>query len=811
MLARQTPSLLEAERLYLEALERSAYEGFEFNVAAATYQLGLLEQLLGRWQEAATRFREALNQFEPLVETEPKARDGVKMCHYYLGQTLLRCQRPHEARDHLEMALKLSEALGDSQLVRAARKLIEESSARPPSAQSVSAESPPLRGSSEELSVASAHREPRVGPQQARQLSRSIVWVVSFTRGVGGGLVSSIKGALIRTAPNTELVSRVLSERDSAHGLGAALREHPQLCAIVVTLERRGLTDPGYLEFLRCCISLVARRDDFRLYVVPHDIALDELRTVASDEAREVLDQLKDTVQQVENTSTLCRSLGAYLGNLEEIRKRAAWRRLRLRARFVAGIAAGVLEALCVPVSLLLVFWLPVWDTKATLREYVGLEWLVALICGVAAVPFLSVVLYVFTRHGVFPVGIWRDRSLLLLGFVASLVGPHALGVPIRLGAPVGYILLGIAFGFVLDEARRRGYSAKREHRVIDPGTIAGRHGRMRPELRRQAGSTWINPWRCPLLPVVNPRVFISYARDSTWACGCAQKLETELSQIGATFFRDTAIPAGGAWRRELNAHLGQATIFLAFVDDIVVEKKWPAAEMEAALAGRSLTGSPDIIAVRSPGLPSPGEDTWRWLAVFRAVLADDKEEAETGPEVMEYSVALPKAIAYKLHPRTYRSVSVFPGWLAKLLARLWWGPRLAFQLWGSLGARIGFLALLIGLPIDWFSKVDSGAWLSEHGWLAIAVLSCAVLLGHTVMLVLAARFHVRSHRANRIIVAQGIGALGLLILIARWGRYADALLLGWACVLCLAAFAAAHQFCQEWARAEPGFIAPVD
>jgi TIR domain-containing protein len=512
---------------------------------------------------------------------------------------------------------------------------------------------------------------------------------------------------LRRSAPGATLVSSALGELELSGDPGIELRDDSRLCAVIIALERPGLTDARYVEFLRWSLANVAKRADFRLYIAPHEVASAELMFAGLE--------VDDAVQRVGDLAGLCRSLAAFLQDLRTTRNAMAWRDLRLRVQYVGGFAAVVLQALCLLVSVLLVFWLPVWNVHASLREYVGLEWLAALVCGVASVPFLSVLLYVFSRHGIPPVGMWRDRSVVLWGFVASFLGPHTLGVPIRLRAPAGYILLGIAIGALLDAARRRKYGAQRERREVDPDAVAGRHGRLAPALRRQAGRSWINPWRCPLLPVKNARVFISYARESEWARRSADELEAELSSVGATFFRDTAIPPGGAWRRELNEHLGRATVVVALADDAGVTRAWPAAELEAALAGRALTGSPDIIVVRSSDLPRRSEDWWRWLPVFKQILAENEHQAETGPEVVEDSAAMPKAIAYKLHPRSYRSISVLPRWLARLLGTLWAGPRLALQLWGSIGALYGILALLARL--HFLDQAEAMAGLLDEGW----------------------------------------------------------------------------------------------
>jgi hypothetical protein len=777
-LALRSRDLAEARALYAEALDWSARRGAAYNVAAAIYQVGLLERLLGHWADAAARFRDALVHFEQLVQDHPSACEAISMCHYYLGQALVRSQQADAAAKHLELAIRLSEVVGSSAFCRAARTLRESLPADP---------SPPIQ----ERSAASGRPQPREVPVR-RQPLFAVIGLASLTRAGNERLTGLLREGLSTAAPGAVLRSIVIGDSGFDPEKSGAPWNDPRLCAVVLSLDDGGLSDPEYVELLRWCLRRVARHEDFRLYVTPYGNKPFSPEAVSGEQG-DPLAELRDMVQFPADWEALTLSLCDFMRNREEIRRAARWTSLCRSAAMTTSILAAALEIFCVGCALFLVVWLPVWDPHATLREYTGWEWLVAWMCGIASVPFLTVIFHAFTRHGLFPVGLWRDRKRTAwLGALSSIIGPHALGVPIRAGAPLSSILLGIVLGLGIDAARRRGYSVKREHRGVDHMTIAGRHGRLPTEMRRQAGPTFINPWSCALLPAEVPRVFISYSRSSQWGLARAEELERELDRMGAEYFRDVHMPKGGAWRRELNAYLGRATVLILFADAITVEHPWPAAEVEAALAGRAWTGLPHIIVITPPGQPRPNEESWRWFPVFRAVLGEHEGGAETAPEILEDSPSLLQAVAFKLHPKAFRSDAVFPPRVTKMLRPLRGGLFLVLNLWSVLSLPAAALGLFVPLT-DFSFHTNSAEWLARHGLLPAVVLGVAVLAGHSVRFVLFCRYQLRHPQAQGLTLFHTFTALLVMILVAWWGRHASAVVLGWSCVGCATAFAAAR------------------
>jgi tetratricopeptide (TPR) repeat protein len=124
--SRADPGLGEAEHLYHEALKLCREQGHKFNAAAVIYQLGLLKRLWGEPEQAIHLFEEAIEMFEGVVGEHPNARTSISMCHFYLGQTLLRAGRADDARRHLETAISLDKALGDDSRFAAAREMLQQ-------------------------------------------------------------------------------------------------------------------------------------------------------------------------------------------------------------------------------------------------------------------------------------------------------------------------------------------------------------------------------------------------------------------------------------------------------------------------------------------------------------------------------------------------------------------------------------------------------------------------------------------------------------------------------------------------------------
>ena len=585
-------------------------------------------------------------------------------------------------------------------------------------------------------------------------------------------------------------------------------------CGAVITLQNAALCHMAYVEFLQTCIDQVCQRDDFRVYLLLEDVSDEQIRqsqSTSDDPAERVLARLMDTVQWSSDSTvvSIAQQVHAQVKTLEETRRQSQWRRVRLSTAAIASHVATVIQLLCLAPSLFLVFWLPVWDTHATLREYAGHEREVAVICGIVAVPLLMLLLFSYTRYGPFLVRMYEQRLGILYAGVGSVIGAPVMGVPVRLHAPLSWIAVGLVSGFLLDASRRHGYAVRRQRHDISLQTIARRHGRLGVRLRRQAMPTWIDPLRAPLLPLAFPHVFISYTRASQWGEQLAGDLSRRLAAAGAGVFSDHAIPEGTSWRRALNQNLGRASVLIALVDAATVVREWPAAEMEAALLGEAMAGSPRLVIIRAPGFPPPDDDAWRWLPVFRTVLAPRKDHRESGPIVLVDSDETMDNIAAALRPKSYFAQGVFPNELAELLRRLWAIPQFLVLLLGSAGVIAGYLGFVLFLL--YLAGLDVAGWLTQAHLQTTLFATYCLWLGYTVRLTLASRFQLRHSRWRHITATHLNACIGLAAMVAILSLGASPLAITCGSLIGVISFCVAHGYCEDRARHEPAFLLASD
>lgn len=125
-IAREAPLIAEIDALYDRALEASKTAGMPYNCAIISYQKGLLCRLIGDYRAAEAFFRQALHEFEASLPRHASARRSISMCHFYLGQALLRVGESDSAKKHLTLAVSLDEVLGDPARIRAAKSMLSE-------------------------------------------------------------------------------------------------------------------------------------------------------------------------------------------------------------------------------------------------------------------------------------------------------------------------------------------------------------------------------------------------------------------------------------------------------------------------------------------------------------------------------------------------------------------------------------------------------------------------------------------------------------------------------------------------------------
>src|SRR5208283_2447892 len=174
------------------------------------------------------------------------------------------------------------------------------------------------------------------------------------------------------------------------------------------------------------------------------------------------------------------------------------------------------------------------------------------------------------------------------------------------------------------------------------------------------------------------------------------------------------------------------------------------------------------------PDLPPPDDKAWRWLPVFRTLLAPHGDRRESEPIVLSDSDETIELLAAALKPESYRAQGVFPYALAQLLRALWAIPQALVLLLGMVGPTAGYLAF--GLFLLHLARFNLVGWLTQGYMLNALLVCCCLWLGYTLRLTLASQFQLQHPRRRQITTAHRNGCIGLAALIAILSFRADSL-----------------------------------
>ncbi|MDR1271539.1 MAG: toll/interleukin-1 receptor domain-containing protein [Clostridiales Family XIII bacterium] len=187
-------------------------------------------------------------------------------------------------------------------------------------------------------------------------------------------------------------------------------------------------------------------------------------------------------------------------------------------------------------------------------------------------------------------------------------------------------LLLCIAAGIVVDVLRRCRYSVKRG-RIALSRVGNNYDDRVDPRLLKVRSRFVGAPYRVPWLTRERKPVFISYTHSSKWSSNTASDLYDELTKHGLPCFLDKHdIMRGSSWHKRLIEKMGEASQIICLVDDISIDKAWPAEELQTALKLRRISGDPTIYLLVKQGLRTA---ELKKTTIFEEVLnkAGDLEE----------------------------------------------------------------------------------------------------------------------------------------------------------------------------------------
>lgn len=159
----------------------------------------------------------------------------------------------------------------------------------------------------------------------------------------------------------------------------------------------------------------------------------------------------------------------------------------------------------------------------------------------------------------------------------------------------MGFILLSIASGFLVDIMRRNRYEASRQKAALKK-VIPNDTTKIERRLLNSHSEFSDTPWRIPYLSKEKRPVFISYTHASAWAQNMADLIYNELKQRDIPCFLDKYnIARGSSWHNRLKEKMDSASIIISLVDELSINNRWPAEELETAIRLRSISGSPNV------------------------------------------------------------------------------------------------------------------------------------------------------------------------------------------------------------------------
>ena len=648
----------------------------------------------------------------------------------------------------------------------------------------------------------------------------SIVWIISSGHDASSEVREALEPLKQLLDDQVVVIATVSGDADELPLSEVFPANDPNLCALLLVIERETCGDRRLLAVLEWAISKTAEREDFRLLVHFRACTLDGFLSALTSEQRRVATDLIDTVQVINarDLSQLCADLTQYLEQLDDIRRHSRWRHLRGTAGAMFGRLAIPVQACAFVLAVGMALYVPVWDQDPSVKLLHQHKPLVAIVCGVAFFPLLMLGVFCYSRYGLFLMGMHRAHRGILWAGLFSVCAAPVFAVMIRIGVPSPWVAVGVAVGAIVDVGRRGAWQALRARRSPDPRSVT-RSGRLPDALMRQARPSLPPPLACPIMPNPFAQVFISYTRTSPWSVATAHELRDKITATGARCFLDTReIAEGSNWRSYLNTHLGRASVFLCLADRQSLAREWPAAELETALSGKGLTGSPDIIVITGPNLPTTDLDDLVCLPVFRAVLTQPSHITLEGqPHIIPFSEATVPALAAQLRPNVYRSLSVLPAGIAQLVRYVWSVPRGAIMLTsGVVGAAVGNVAILLFIA-EWISRLspdyrfDSAIVLSRHDLLTPLLLFFAVSMGFVARLAAAARFELKGPRATGGYRAHRDATIGLFLMLMTWVPHASALVDWCAFVCCFIGWGEADYSVFAIGLRDPKFIRHVD
>ena len=813
--ARNDPRLEAARQGFIKAIELSEDIGKLPDVAVARYQLGMVCHMRGELDEAADLMRNALEFLDNLPGRDYWAT--CSGCHYHIGIVALKQRRWSEADQELHRSRSIDESIGDLSGVMLTDEALAKLSAldgrapKPapqtvpaPQPKPAAASAPPRPKPVQDKAAApkpKAPREPKTAPQAAPQATREVrpkthldgsasggrgtrlIWLASYSDAANDSLLRQVESLEEEFGRPVAVARAAVGSSDPHLRLMPKPDRGQKLTAAILVIEKAGLVDQGFRELVQTCVRTAASAPSFRLLVYLRDLSIADLQNYPDSEG--VVESLFATTQlaQAPTVEDLRATLVEFVRAVDRIELAERWRTLRLRLSRVLELPAIALLLIAGGIALL---GFPAAYFK------VGHDWLgpygpalAALVLGTLAFPLQAPLIYLMLRGLRTTLSSAENSRLMYLVVVGLLVTIGASNLQQALDGPWLWLLPGLVIGVLLDAARRAGMQARREMievKVPDeraaneqsPERLAAADrlaDKLTATLSRRRS---FNPLTCPLLPSLSARVFISYTRKSARSCTLAEELYRSLREKGADPFLDRKLISVGAnWRHQLSRRIVESDTVICIVDEMTIQSQWVASELEAAVEGRRLTGSPQILVLLDPAAK---RDAQPMPPAFRAVMrAADEPMTEDAPQVIELSDKSLPALVWGLAPGRFLPPAIFTrtSTLAITMA-------LVLLSWiGAIGGLAGVpLGVMVGL--DRTTNVALATNLADAGLLAPLTLLSGFWLGFLARTALAWGCEIQGDRERTMAVpalaTAGVGValpvfllLNASVLVAVW------------------------------------------
>ena len=415
--------------------------------------------------------------------------------------------------------------------------------------------------------------------------------------------------------------------------------------AIILPYKR----EYAYSESFRTVAELIAERfgsagaEDLRTYIFPVDLTQREFLSVLDNGSDSALADLGDVIQITAGTDlrNLADDIRLYFSTREKARRVRKREALRHRIEYLIGCLATIVTAACLIYSFPRFFAdMADWKIFEPLRSFYSMipydAEITCLIWFVGWIMILSALISIFQKGFS---GAKNERERLVCypmdELLAVIILFSAVSSAYHFGMITDFLkgrwylpVAGVFIGVILDVLRRMRSKGNRylRFKALDKAMSTGTDAiKLSSKLRDSGRRPITNALRKAYFHKGKTKIFVSYTHSSAWARQRVDELVELCRQSDIDCFVDKeGIPRGASWRRSIFSGLLRADYFIAFADQISVEKQWPAAELEMALAMRSISGGPYPIVFVPEDFPHRVTDDY--LPVFRDTMLCSSE-----------------------------------------------------------------------------------------------------------------------------------------------------------------------------------------